>query len=121
MLLGQDGQEHSAGSGRCLVDGENKSVAAQRLAKIELIARTDRYTVFKTDQDEAVIYEKGATGKAVLRGVQAHSFWEELMALKAISDCRRAITMNALCETYLIDPIAEMTLLERSLLALETL
>ena len=68
------------------VDGENTLEAARRLAKIELIARTDRFTVFKSDQDEAVIYEKSAAGKAVLKGMQARSFWEELMSLKAISD-----------------------------------
>lgn len=103
------------------MDGDNKLTAAQRLAKIELIARTDRYTVFKSDKDEAVIYEKSAAGKTVLRGLQARSFWEELMSLKAISDCRREITMNALCETYLVDAIAEMTPVERSLLELEAL
>lgn len=103
------------------MDGDNKLTAAQRLAKIELIARTDRYTVFKSDQDEAVIYEKSAAGKTVLRGLQARSFWEELMSLKAISDCRREITMNALCATYLVDAIAEMTPVERSLLELEAL
>ena len=103
------------------MDGENKLAARQRLAKIDLIARTDRFTVFKSDNDEAVIYEKSAVGKTVLRGNQARSFWEELMSLKAISDCRREITMNTLCETYLVDPIAEMTPVERSLLELEAL
>ena len=103
------------------MDGENKLEAAQRLAKIELIARTDRFTVFKSDQDEAVIYEKSAFGKSVLKGLQARSFWEELMSLKAISDCRREITMNVLCETYLVDPVAEMSLVERSFLELEAL
>ena len=29
--------------------------------------------------------------------------------------------MNVLCETYLVDPIAEMTPVERSLMALEAL
>ncbi|MES2684193.1 MAG: hypothetical protein V4650_11800 [Pseudomonadota bacterium] len=86
-----------------------------------MIARTDRFTVFKSDQDEAVIYEKSAHGKSVLRGVQARSFWEELMALKAINDSRREITMNALCETYLVDPIAEMSLVERSFMELAAL
>lgn len=103
------------------MDGVLKELDTRRLAQIELIARTTRFSVFKSDGNEAVIYEKDALGKAVLRGNQALSFWEELMALKAVADCRRAITMDFLCETYVTDPLAELSLTDRSLLELSSL
>lgn len=111
----------SAGIQGCVVDGVFKEPDAKRLAQIELIARTTRFSVFKTDGNEAVIYEKDALGKIVLRGNQALSFWEELMSLKAVADCRRAVTMDFLCETYVMDPLAELSQTDRSLLELSSL